>query len=284
MSIEHISDTARWVALYRAMESERPDAHFRDPFARVLAGAKGEDILEAIPKARTMGWPMVVRTVLFDELLRERIAQGADTVVNLAAGLDARPWRMDLPQSLRWVDVDLEGILRHKTEAMAHHPPRCGYRAVHADLTDADTRSRVLAEAVDGARHAVVLTEGLLVYLTREQVAALAGDLAAQPAYRWWITDLGSPLLERFMVRAWGDAVSRGNAPFRFFPPEGTDFFRPLGWAEAEFRSTGDEARRLHRTMRGAWLWGFMSLLMPAKRRREMRRMSGTVLLKRADD
>jgi O-methyltransferase involved in polyketide biosynthesis len=39
MTIEHISDTARWVAFYRAMETERPDAIFRDPFARQLAGA-----------------------------------------------------------------------------------------------------------------------------------------------------------------------------------------------------------------------------------------------------
>ena len=40
--IENISDTARWVALYRAIESERPDAHFRDPYARRLLGEGGE--------------------------------------------------------------------------------------------------------------------------------------------------------------------------------------------------------------------------------------------------
>jgi O-methyltransferase involved in polyketide biosynthesis len=31
--IRNISDTARWMAVYRARETERPDAHFRDPFA-----------------------------------------------------------------------------------------------------------------------------------------------------------------------------------------------------------------------------------------------------------
>jgi len=39
--ISSVSDTARWVALYRAMESDRPDALFRDPYARRLAGAAG---------------------------------------------------------------------------------------------------------------------------------------------------------------------------------------------------------------------------------------------------
>ena len=32
--IRHISDTARWAAIYRARETERPNAVFRDPLAR----------------------------------------------------------------------------------------------------------------------------------------------------------------------------------------------------------------------------------------------------------
>jgi O-methyltransferase involved in polyketide biosynthesis len=41
MTIASISDTARWVAIYRAMEFERPDALFHDPYARRLAGERG---------------------------------------------------------------------------------------------------------------------------------------------------------------------------------------------------------------------------------------------------
>lgn len=43
--IENISDTALWVAYYRAMETERPDAHFHDPYARMLAGERGKPLL-----------------------------------------------------------------------------------------------------------------------------------------------------------------------------------------------------------------------------------------------
>ena len=48
--ITHISDTARWVAIDRAMESERPDAIFRDPFAHDLGGPEGEAIVRATPR------------------------------------------------------------------------------------------------------------------------------------------------------------------------------------------------------------------------------------------
>ena len=68
---------------------------------------------------------MIVRTKVFDEMIVDRIRNGGvDQVVNLAAGLDARPWRMtELPKSLRWVDVDLQGILDHKLELMAGETP-----------------------------------------------------------------------------------------------------------------------------------------------------------------
>ncbi len=88
--IRNISDTARSVAFYRALESERVDALFRDPFARRLAGARGEEIAAAMPTGQRHTWPYPVRTYLFDQFITEQVQQGADLVVNLAAGLDAR--------------------------------------------------------------------------------------------------------------------------------------------------------------------------------------------------
>jgi O-methyltransferase involved in polyketide biosynthesis len=97
--LRNISDTANWVAVYRALESERPDALFRDPFARRLAGARAARIAEAASFARKNAWSFVARTVLFDRFISGAVANGADMVVNLAAGLDARPYRMELPSS-----------------------------------------------------------------------------------------------------------------------------------------------------------------------------------------
>ena len=74
-SVSHVSDTARWVAMYRALESERPDALFHDPWARKLAGPEGEAILRGIPKGVAIAWPMIVRTQVMDEMLLHAIRE-----------------------------------------------------------------------------------------------------------------------------------------------------------------------------------------------------------------
>src|SRR5215218_12159 len=122
--IENVSDTARWVAFYRAMESERPDAHFRDPWARKLAGERGAAIVRHIPRAEAMAWALIVRTCVFDELILQAVLRdGADVVLNLAAGFDTRPYRLPLPQSLKWIEVDLPELLAHKERELAGENP-----------------------------------------------------------------------------------------------------------------------------------------------------------------
>lgn len=127
-----------------------------------------------------------------------------------------------------------------------------------------------------------MLTEGLLVYLEAEQVAALARDLAGRPEVRCWLLDLGSPRLLKLLERTWGSQLERGGAPMKFGPAEGTAFFAPAGWREAEFRSTWRESLRLGRTAKGAWLWSILGHLQSRRRREAMERMSGMVLLERA--
>src|SRR6476620_12503902 len=101
--VRDISDTARSVFIFRAEESERSDAVFHDPYARMLAGERGEQIANAIEFSRVNSWSFVARTYLFDQFIQQHIAQGFDMVVNLAAGLDARPYRMELPSTLKWI-------------------------------------------------------------------------------------------------------------------------------------------------------------------------------------
>src|SRR5690349_17360199 len=254
--ISSVSDTARWVAMYRAMESERPDALFHDAFARRLAGPQGEQILATMPQGRRWAWPMIVRTAVMDEIILRLVTQERlDTVLNLAAGLDARPYRLDLPRDLRWIDVDLEGILSYKEAALAGERPRCRVEFVRADLTDHAARRAVFERVGTQAKRALVIAEGLLVYLKHEDVLSLAHDLAAQPAFRWWLIDLGSPALLQFLRRTWGSQLRSGNAPMLFAPAESTGFFAPAGWEEAEYRPILDEAFRLQRAPRMAWLW-----------------------------
>jgi methyltransferase (TIGR00027 family) len=268
--------------MYRAMESERPDAIFHDPYARRLAGSQGEEILAGMPQGRRWAWPMIIRTAVMDEIIMRLVKEErVDTVLNLAAGLDARPYRLDLPRELRWIDVDLEGILSYKETALAGDQPRCRVEFVRADLTDHVARRTLFQRVGAQAKHALVIAEGLLVYLKPEDVTSLATDLAEQPAFRWWLIDLGSPALLQFLRRTWGNQLRSGNAPMLFAPAEGTAFFAPAGWEEAEYRPILDEAFRLQRAPRMAWLWRLLALFASKKRRNEFKRFSGVVLLKR---
>lgn len=282
--IAHVSDTARWVAVYRAMESERPDAHFRDPYAARLAGLEGQAIVDQMPRGRQMAWAMIVRTQVFDEVILDKVRNGGvDLVLNLAAGLDARPWRLDLPATLRWVDVDFPDMIAYKTSALAGETPRCRYEAVAADLADEATRPGVLARATAGATRVLVVAEGLLIYLSEGEVASLARDLAGVPAACWWLIDLASPRLLTWMNRSWSKKIMAGSATrFQFAPASGTAFFEPCGWTEERFYSSGDEAKRLKRTMRGMWFWNLVANLYPKRVREQFRRFSGYVVLARA--
>jgi len=276
--IRNVSDTALWVAVYRAMETERSDALFSDPYARRLAGERGQAIVDAMPSGKSMSWPMVVRTAVMDEIIMRCVQQGARTVLNLAAGLDARPYRLPLPPTLRWLHVDLTDMVDYFRERMAAETPRCELEFITADLREADVRRDVFAKAaLQGP--VLVVTEGLLVYLERNQVSELAHDLHDVARARWWLTDLASPMLLKFLEKQWQPKLTQGNAPFRFGPAEGTAFFEPYGWQETEFRSTWDESRRLDRMMPGAWLWTLLSKFQSAQKREAGRRMSGIVLL-----
>ena len=280
--IEHISDTARWVAVYRAMETERPDAIFNDPFAARLAGDRGRAIVDGMKQGRSMAWAMIVRTAVFDEIILDRIRTGhIDVVLNLAAGLDARAWRMPLPSALRWIDVDLTGILDYKAEMLRDAKPVCQYEAIRVDLTDAARRQALFSQIGSTSSRVLVVTEGLLIYLTADQVGELARDLHQPATLKWWLIDLANPRLLAMMQRSWGKNVREGNAPFQFAPAEGTKFFERFGWREAEYRSGLDEARRLDREMKGMWFWRMLGNLYPKKTRAEFRRMNGFVLLER---
>ena len=282
-SIQNVSDTARWVAVYRAMETARPDAIFRDPYAERLAGERGVEIVEEMKQGRAMAWAMIVRTAVMDEMILDRVNHGGvDTVLNLAAGLDTRAWRLGLPAELHWIDVDLPAMTEYKASRMRDERPSCRYEAIAADLTSVAIREALFTQAGRTARQMLVITEGLLIYLSSDEVASLAHAVHSMPSARWWITDIASPMLLEWMRKSWGRVVEKGNAPFKFGPEDSSAYFAPLGWREAEYHSMMAEAKRLNREMRMMWFWRLMSRMMPPRRRAAMQRMSGILLLERA--
>lgn len=278
--IRHISDTALWVAVYRAGESERADALFRDPYARKLAGDRGMQIAAAMPFAQRHSWSYVARTWLVDQVIEHEVRQGTDVVINLAAALDSRPYRMQLPASLRWVEVDLPDILNYKQEVLATERPVCTLERVPLDLTDTAGRRALFQRLGAEAKRVLVVSEGLIVYFAADGAAELARDLAGPSSFRRWVTDLTSPALLKMLQKAIGGPLADAGSPLKFAPREGPEFFAPCGWKSVETRSLLHTAAKLKRLSFGMRL---LSLLPDPAGRKPDKPWGGVCVLENRD-
>ena len=277
--ISHVSDTARWVAVYRAWETARPDALFQDPFAERLAGDRGKAIAAATPRAAVTGWAAVTRTKLIDDFVLDSIAQGCDRVLNLAAGFDTRPYRLALPRGLTWIEADLPALIDEKRRLLAGETPACTLVREAVDLADSAARAAFLARAVQGAAKALVITEGLVVYLTDDTVWALARDVAAEPAIRWWVLDMLSPAM-RAMISDGMGGRHPARALVRFAPDNGVAFFEGLGWRARDVKSIFRAGVRFRRAP--LWMRPLALFPDPDPRRLGKARWSAVVRFERA--
>src|SRR6478735_12547176 len=251
--INDVSDTAIWVAYYRGLESDHPKPMFRDPLAKLLVGDRGKQIASTFTRTGNYtAWVVLTRTVIIDEFIQQAIAEGVDAVINLGAGLDTRPYRMDLPASFPWVEADFPHLIEYKSNILREHQPRCQLQRVGVDLSDPAARRAFLEGAVPGARKILVLTEGVIPYLTEEQVAGLAQDLRAQPRFAFWIGEYFAPQAYRYL-KMMANSARMKNAPFRFFPADWDGFFRQHGWVRKEARFYGEVGRRFRRN--APWPW-----------------------------
>ena len=274
--IRNISDTALWVAMYRAWESDRADAVFRDPLARRLAGKRGEEIMATMKAANKHAWSYTARTFNVDSFVKQEVDRGADMVVDLAAGLDARPYRMQLPSSLRWVEIDLPPLFAYKEEVLKGEKPVCKLERIPLDLADVAGRKRVFEQLGRSSKRAVVISEGLIVYLTSGEVCSLARDLAAQPSFQRWTTDLVSPRLLAMLQKQVGTPLAQAGSPLKFAPEKGPAYFEDCGWKTIEVRSMLQSAAKLHRL---PWLLRLFAKVPDGKGKNPKQIWGGVILL-----
>jgi methyltransferase (TIGR00027 family) len=246
--IRNIADTARWVAIFRAEESERPDAVFHDPFARRLAGERGEQIADAMEFSRKNSWSFVARTYLFDKFIKQHVELGFDMIINLAAGLDTRPYRMQLPSSLKWIEVDLPEMISYKEPILTNEKSNCELKRIPFDLSDRKERLEIFKQLNNQSNKALIVSEGLIGYLNEEEAGALAEDLSAQQNFKRWVFDMMSPGLFAFLQKETGfQLLKESNIPLKFAPEEGEGFFLRYGWKHLESKSKLKTAATLNR-------------------------------------
>ena len=190
----------------------------------------------------------VIRTCLLDDMLLRAIEEDKiDTIVNLGAGLDTRPYRLRLEPSLRWFEVDQPHVLEYKASKLERYPAACSLQAVALDVRDAAATRAFFRHIGATACRALALTEGLLAYLTDEQIGALVCGLSSEPVFRWWLSDLISPAALWLMNRALGNSTAARDVTLRFAPEEGSAYFLRYGWATEESRSCLTEGRQMDR-------------------------------------
>jgi methyltransferase (TIGR00027 family) len=250
ISVDHVSDTAWLVAAYRMMESNREDGYFKDSLAPKLLGEKGKEILERFPNWKFGEWMMSVRTTLIDRTLSTLIQEGADAVINLAAGLDTRPYRMNLPKNLVWIEADYASLIQYKNQQLKEDVPNCQLERVSVDLANSKERMHFI-QGFNRFKKAVVLTEGLLPYLTSDDVRALSHDLHSSSHLHAWVMDIATRDFFEWSQRhhAMEQGAAAPHVVFHFFPKEGIRFFEPLGWRVKNFLPFYEHGILLNRSL-----------------------------------
>ncbi|RZQ65870.1 class I SAM-dependent methyltransferase [Amycolatopsis suaedae] len=156
------------VTLYlRALDSraERPvlgDRFAADAVARIDYDWATLD-KPAITRNRFM---LALRARQFDDWTAGFLRRHPDaTVLQLACGLDSRVFRLDLPEGIRWFDVDLPDVIALRRRL---YDDAEGYRMLATSVTDEGW----LDELPSGGP-VLVIAEGLLMYLHEPEVARL---------------------------------------------------------------------------------------------------------------
>lgn len=255
--ITHVSDTALMVAACRAHENELEDAYVRDPFSARLAGERGPAILQALPHSNVVRLGIAIRTRFIDELLLQALRDHAiTTVLSIGCGLDTRPWRLDLAPNLRWIEIDFAEMLDYKDRLMLGEKAHCRRERISLDLNDPLQRRDMYDAA--GSSPALMLTEGLLLYLPAATVEALAAESSSHRGVRHWISDITTSAFSRVLGGGpdTTQPIRHVQASDALKGEQVLDVLQRHGWTTSAMRSyitdVGFVAERVRRAMGGA--------------------------------
>jgi methyltransferase (TIGR00027 family) len=239
--------TARWIAAARAHESARWNRLFDDPFAAVLAdktlgvggalGAGASAVDDFVVWAtQAFGAPILaIRTRFFDEFLLRAVRPGhVRQVVLLAAGLDARAYRLPWPIGTRLYELDQPAVLAAKARALAQMAaePTCERLELAVDLADPGWAERLSAAGYDANAPSAWLAEGLFMYLEHSAVKRLLATAARLASPTSWLgADVFSTaVLTAPLLRPLVALMAAQGAPWHFANDDPVALFREAGW------------------------------------------------------
>ncbi|HEX4354127.1 MAG TPA: SAM-dependent methyltransferase [Polyangiales bacterium] len=176
------------------------------------------DLIISLDDVSGPGIPIIeVRTRWFDEALLRADQNGARQFVILAAGMDARAYRLAWSAGVRLFEIDQPDVLASKERALASAAVRCGRRSVAIDLGD-DWPRALEAAAFDRSEPTTWLIGGLLQYLDAPAVAQLFAriDALSSAGSRLLYDVVGQRLLEAPQLAHALRYMRELGAPWRF--------------------------------------------------------------------
>ena len=281
-TIQNISDTAFWVASYRAIESEKENPLFRDTLAGLLTGEYGKKVSNSMkPIAQYAYWSVTIRTRLIDEYILKYANRGYKTIINLGAGLDTRPYRLSLPQEVQWIEVDFPEVIELKNEKLKDQKPKCKLERIGLNLSHQTEREKLFGELNHRIGPALILTEGVIPYLNEDSVSSLANDIKEQSNFKLWIAEYYSPeVYPRYQSSKFKGLL--GDSPFQFFPTDWFSFFEDCGWTQKEKRYLYDEAEKHNRKFPLPWWASILRFIIGEKRMmKDIRKSSAYIVFEK---
>ncbi len=190
-----VGATATMVAAARAQATNDPKPLINDPFARPLVEAVGIDLLTRMVRGevtlaelddeqtrgvRRMKDNMAARTKFFDDFFLTTTAAGIRQVVILAAGLDARAYRLPWPAGTVVYEIDQPEVIAFKTTTLTGlgAEPTADRRTVAIDLRQ-DWPAALREAGFDPDRPTAWIAEGLLGYLPPDAQDRLLDNITA---------------------------------------------------------------------------------------------------------
>ncbi|MEU9004258.1 SAM-dependent methyltransferase [Streptomyces sp. NPDC048551] len=241
--MEAVSRTAQWTAAARALETDREDRLFADPYARTVADTIGFDLLDRYAGAGTVPFLAIRTTYLDRAIVRAVEDHGIRQVVFLAAGMDTRFFRLPWPDGVTVYELDRPALLEVKADMLASEPAPAGRTrvTVPVDLTE-DWTGPLRAAGWNPDEPVLWVVEGLLFFLPEQAVRHLISTLAGQSAPGSVLLGdvISKAALQNPLSRAFLNCLEEDGNPWLFGTETPEQLLAECGWEVREVRQPGE--------------------------------------------
>lgn len=183
-NINEIGATAFIIAGIRALEDERDEPMFSDPYAELFLNEELRERAKQLTQVHfAVGDAIRLRTVAFNTVVENSIKQGVRQVVTLGSGFDMRH-AIFATKRVQFFEVDQEAVLKFKASVLAEKGIK-GCKAICCNYLEADLPDELMRAGLDPDQETLIIWEGNTMYLPSELIMGFLSRLCDQlPRFR----------------------------------------------------------------------------------------------------